>query len=79
MLPKIQHSQAVLQGLMLAPNLVMFKSLPGGAGFEGMKGSGSAAETWHGERPREAVGKGTVPVVVKAQELKRHRRQLGAM
>jgi hypothetical protein len=45
--------------LFCQPNLIMCKSIPIGTGFEGMKGSWTAAEPWHcvrgQERPLEKV------------------------
>jgi hypothetical protein len=41
--------------LVLWLDLVMFKSYPGGTGFEGMKGSQRAAEARHCERPWKAI------------------------
>jgi hypothetical protein len=37
----------------------MCKSHSGGTGFEGMKGSWDAAETWHCEKPGDVIGEGT--------------------
>jgi hypothetical protein len=39
-------------------DLLMYKYLLGGTGFEGMKGSWRAAEARHCERPGKAVGEG---------------------
>ena len=42
---------------MLTARLGSVKSHPEDTGFEGMKGSGKAAEAWHCERPGKAIGK----------------------
>ena len=55
---------------MLQLDLVMCKNHPGGAGFEGMKGSWRAAETWHCERLEKAIVDGTVSVAVDGPGLK---------
>jgi hypothetical protein len=36
----------------------MYKYLKSDTGFEGIKGSWRAAETWHCERPEKAIGEG---------------------
>ena len=46
----------------------MSKSHPGGAGFEGLKGSWRTAEAWHWERPKEATGAGVASVAVDGQD-----------
>ena len=44
---------------------------PGGSGFEGMKGSGRAAEAQHCERPWKAIGEeGAASVVIEGPGLK---------
>jgi len=50
--------------------LVVCKSLPGGTGFEGMKGSWRAAEAGHWERPWKAIGEGTASVAIDGPGLK---------
>jgi hypothetical protein len=37
--------------VVLKQDLVICENLPGGTGFESMKGSWKAAEAWHCERP----------------------------
>jgi hypothetical protein len=51
-------------------DLVMFKSHPGGIGFEGMKGSCRTAEAWHCERPWKAIGEGAASVAIDSPGLK---------
>jgi hypothetical protein len=48
----------------------MCKDHPGGTGFEGMKGSGRAAEARHCERPWKAIGEGAVSVAIDGLGLK---------
>ena len=50
--------------------LVICKNHSGGTGFEGMKESWRAAEAWHCERPREAMGEGAASVAVDGLGLK---------
>jgi hypothetical protein len=47
----------------------MYKSYPGGTGFEGMKGSGRAAEVWHCEGPWKAIGEGAASVAIEGSGL----------
>jgi hypothetical protein len=42
----------------------MWKSHPGGTGFEGMKGSCRAAEAQNCERPWKAIGGGAASVAI---------------
>jgi hypothetical protein len=42
----------------------MYKSHPGGTGFEGMKRSRRAAEAQHYERPWKAIGEGAASVAI---------------
>ena len=56
--------------LVLQWDLVMFKSHPGGTGFEGMKGSCRAAEALHCERPWKAIGEGAASVAIDGPGLK---------
>ena len=56
--------------LMQQQDLVMFKSHPGGIGFEGMKVSRRAAEAWHCERPWKAIGEGAASVAIEGPGLK---------
>jgi hypothetical protein len=42
----------------------MCKSYPGGTGFEGMKGSHRAAESWECERPWKVIGEGEASVAI---------------
>jgi hypothetical protein len=51
--------------------LIMYKSYPGGTGFEGMKGSSRAAEARHFERPWKAIGEGAASVATDGPGLKR--------
>ena len=51
-------------------DLVICKSHPGGASFEGMKESWRAAEAQHYERPWEAIGVGATPVAIDGSGLK---------
>lgn len=53
----------------------MRQSHPGGAGFEGMKGSGRVAEAWHHERPGEAPGEGAASAAVEDPGLKGHHKE----
>ena len=55
---------------MLQLDLVMCYNQPAGTGFEGMKGSWRAAETWHCERPGKAIGEGAASVPVDGSGLK---------
>jgi hypothetical protein len=55
---------------MLQLDLIMYKSHLGGTGFGGMRGSWKAAEAWHCERPRKAVGEGTASIAVDGSGLK---------
>jgi hypothetical protein len=55
---------------VLGLDLVMCKSLPGGTGFEGIKGSSRAAEAWHPERPWKAIGEGAASVAIDGPGLK---------
>jgi hypothetical protein len=69
------HKEAMLQRqprlyLVLQLNLVICKNHPGGTEFEGMKGSGRAAEAWHHKRLWKAIGEGTASVVVDGPGLK---------
>jgi hypothetical protein len=48
----------------------MCKSHPGGTGFEGMKGSRTAAEAWHCERLWKAIGEGAASVAIDGPGLK---------
>jgi hypothetical protein len=48
----------------------MYKSYPGGTGFEGMKGSHRAAEARHCERPWKAIGEGVALVAIDGPGLK---------
>ena len=48
----------------------MFKSHPGGIGFEGMKGSRRAAKSQHCERPWKAIGEGVASVAIEGPGLK---------
>jgi hypothetical protein len=54
--------------LVLWLDLVMFKSYPGGTGFEGMKGSQRAAEAWQCERPWKVIGEGAALLQLIAQD-----------
>lgn len=54
----------------------MCKSHPGGARFEGTKGSYRAAETQHYERPGETTGKRAVSVAVGGPQLKESCREV---
>jgi hypothetical protein len=51
-------------------DLVIFKSHPGGTGFEGMKGSCRKAEARHCERPWKAIGEGAASVAIDSHGLK---------
>lgn len=51
------------------PNLIIFKSLPGGTVFEGIKWSWRAAEAWQHEKPGEATGENIASVAVEVQGL----------
>jgi hypothetical protein len=51
-------------------DLVMCKNYPGGAGYEGMKGSRRAAEAQHCERPWKAIGESAASVAIDVPELK---------
>jgi hypothetical protein len=51
-------------------DLVMYKSHPGGTGFEGTKGSWRAAEALHCERPWKAIGEGAASVAIDGPGLK---------
>jgi hypothetical protein len=46
----------------------MGKNHPGGTGFEGMKGSWTAAEAWHCERPWKVIVKVQPQLQLTAQE-----------
>jgi hypothetical protein len=48
----------------------MYKSHPGGTGFEGMKVPQRAAEAWHCEKPRKAIGEGAASVAIDGPGLK---------
>jgi hypothetical protein len=48
----------------------MYKSHPGGTGFEGMKGSCRAAEVRHCERPWKVIGEGASSVAIDGPGLK---------
>jgi hypothetical protein len=48
----------------------MCKNHPGGSGFEGMKGSWRAAETWHHESPGKDIGEGAASIAVDGPGLK---------
>ena len=48
----------------------MCKNHPGGTGFEGMKGSWTAAEAWHCEGSWKAIGEGIASAVVDGPGLK---------
>ena len=56
--------------VLLQWDLVMFKSNPGGTGFEGMKESCRAAEAQHCERPWKAIGEGAASVAIEGPGLK---------
>ena len=53
----------------------MFKSHPGGTGFEGMKASWRAAEARHCERPWKAIGKSAQLQLI-AQDWRGHAKEL---
>ncbi len=55
---------------LLQRDLIMCKGHPGGTGFEGMKGSRTAAEARHCERPWKAIGEGAMSVAIGGQGLK---------
>ena len=48
----------------------MCKDHPGGTGFEGMKGSGRAAEAQHRERSWKAIGEGAGSLAIDGPGLK---------
>jgi hypothetical protein len=52
---------------VLQLDLVMCKNHPDDTGFEVMKGSWRAAETWHCERPWKAISEGAASVAVDRQ------------
>lgn len=43
---------------MVAPSFIMCKHLPGGTGFEGMKGSWRTAEAYHCQRTKKDISAG---------------------
>lgn len=51
-------------------NLVRYKSVPGGIGFECIKGSWRAAEAWQCGRPGEAIGKRAAAIPAEAPGIK---------
>ena len=55
---------------MLQLDLVVYKNQPGGTGFEGIKGSRRAAESWHCERQAKAISEGAASVEVDRLGLK---------
>ena len=62
---------------MLQLYLVICKSPPSGPGFEGIKGSCKAAEAWHCERPRKAIGESAASVAGDNPELKGSCKEVG--
>jgi hypothetical protein len=63
--PKIAKVVPLLQWY-----LVMCKGHPGGTGFEGVKGSHTAAEAQHCDRQWKAIGEGAASIAIDSPGLK---------